>query len=551
LEVEDDNGLDGNLSQNISIPSIVAVDNSPDIAFTGDEFTFNVTMNDFLGIVNVSVKYWYSTGNYSIVRMDNITGNYWVKTVTVENTLDTLHYCIIAEDLFNNSICNDVTNVIIIDNVDPNIENVQIVPFRFNTTTNVEETTSILISYLQDDEGDSSTDIWHQNSYNENIEIISSGQQQNSQLYYFNGYDTNIAWDYSPGSMVDGDNETFVGAYSTTPDKCEQLLNNNTGNNSTPDGKIGKVELRARTWLNEQASNDGARIYLKPVFNGINGSVYDTEAEYTTPTGSEYWNYSNWLDITDDEKAPDTWTWDDVKNLSCRVIAEFDGIGSAWVTIVEIYVTEVYAFSGYVNISADVTDNIQVNEVFLSLQYPDFSVENISITQNMTDNNYYCNRTYDQPGVYIFHIWANDTSGNDNISADYSFEIVNQPPSPPVISGPINGKVGTSYTYTFTSTDPDDDDIAEYIINWGDGPDETITGPFPSGTPQSKSHTWTSQGTFTIKAKSKDIHGAESDWGELTVTIPKDKVNQKTYQRVLRQNSLIDISQLFILIFRQ
>jgi hypothetical protein len=99
----------------------------------------------------------------------------------------------------------------------------------------------------------------------------------------------------------------------------------------------------------------------------------------------------------------------------------------------------------------------------------------------------------------------------------------NAQPLAPTISGPSSGKVGTSYTYTFTSIDPDGDDIAEYIINWGDGPDEIITGPFTSGTPQTKSHTWTSQGTFIIKAKAKDTHGAEGPWGVHQINMPRTR----------------------------
>jgi hypothetical protein len=101
----------------------------------------------------------------------------------------------------------------------------------------------------------------------------------------------------------------------------------------------------------------------------------------------------------------------------------------------------------------------------------------------------------------------------------------NNPPDPPVITGTTNGKTGTSYTYTFTSVDPDNDDIAEYIVNWGDNTgEETITGPFPSGSPATASHKWNFQGTYTIKAKAVDIYGAGSDWAEFEVTIPRNKI---------------------------
>ena len=100
----------------------------------------------------------------------------------------------------------------------------------------------------------------------------------------------------------------------------------------------------------------------------------------------------------------------------------------------------------------------------------------------------------------------------------------NNPPKPPIIDGPINGKPGTSYTYTFNSTDPDHNDILEYTIDWGDNTgEEIITGPYASGEEVTGSHTWTSKGTFTIKAKAKDIDGAESTWSEFQVTMPRNK----------------------------
>lgn len=101
----------------------------------------------------------------------------------------------------------------------------------------------------------------------------------------------------------------------------------------------------------------------------------------------------------------------------------------------------------------------------------------------------------------------------------------NHAPNTPIISGLNSGKSGISYLYTFNSRDPDGDDIDEYIVNWGDGPDELVIGPFVSGEEKNLSHTWTSQGIFTVKVKAKDIYGYESDWAEFTVTMPRTKIN--------------------------
>jgi hypothetical protein len=123
----------------------------------------------------------------------------------------------------------------------------------------------------------------------------------------------------------------------------------------------------------------------------------------------------------------------------------------------------------------------------------------------------------------------------------------NQPPTAPTITGQINGKVGTSYQYQFTSYDIDGDDIAEYIVNWGDGPDQTVTGSFPSGSPVTASHTWTTQGTYTIKSKAKDIYGAEGPEGTLTVTIPRDKAINNPFLNWLQcYPNLVPLLQRFL-----
>ena len=117
-----------------------------------------------------------------------------------------------------------------------------------------------------------------------------------------------------------------------------------------------------------------------------------------------------------------------------------------------------------------------------------------------------------------------DNSNGVDAGSVYIFEGINKPPNTPIIDGPNNGITNNEYNFTFNSTDPDDDDILEYVIDWGDGTEEvTISGPFASGEKVTSNHCWTIQKTFTIKAKAKDINGAESNWSEFEVTIPRTK----------------------------
>jgi outer membrane protein assembly factor BamB len=100
----------------------------------------------------------------------------------------------------------------------------------------------------------------------------------------------------------------------------------------------------------------------------------------------------------------------------------------------------------------------------------------------------------------------------------------NDPPNAPYIDGQVSGKIGKEYEYTFVSIDPDGDDIASYTIDWDDNSGfEVVEGPFDSGEIITVSHTWDEKGTYTIRAKAKDIFDAESDWGYLEVTMPRNK----------------------------
>lgn len=96
----------------------------------------------------------------------------------------------------------------------------------------------------------------------------------------------------------------------------------------------------------------------------------------------------------------------------------------------------------------------------------------------------------------------------------------NTPPSIPVITGPIEVKRGAKIDYTFVSTDPEGQDV-QYYIDWDDNTYDQWNGTYSSGEEVIKSHTWAKKGKYNITVKARDSEGAESDWGELTITVPK------------------------------
>jgi hypothetical protein len=67
----------------------------------------------------------------------------------------------------------------------------------------------------------------------------------------------------------------------------------------------------------------------------------------------------------------------------------------------------------YVNISAVVTDNVDVDRVRVEITDPnDDLVGNFSMSYDFLTNRYYHNRVYDIVGTYQITIWARDTSDN-------------------------------------------------------------------------------------------------------------------------------------------
>ena len=95
----------------------------------------------------------------------------------------------------------------------------------------------------------------------------------------------------------------------------------------------------------------------------------------------------------------------------------------------------------------------------------------------------------------------------------------NNPPNTPEITGPAQGIPGNQYLYNIVTTDLDGHNIF-YFVDWGDNTTTGWLGPYVSGTQIHITHSWTVQGSYTVKAKAKDTMNAESAWGTIDVVMP-------------------------------
>jgi hypothetical protein len=137
-----------------------------------------------------------------------------------------------------------------------------------------------------------------------------------------------------------------------------------------------------------------------------------------------------------------------------------------------------------------------------------------------------------QSGTVVeYYIHAEDDSGRSEnhpyIGAPgaHSFicELINDPPQITDINGNTSGKVGVEYEYCIKLIDTEQDDF--YVFwDWGAGDTSGWLGPFEYVEEICSTHSWDKEGKYTIKAKVKDIWGGESDWAELEVTMPRNKI---------------------------
>jgi hypothetical protein len=132
-----------------------------------------------------------------------------------------------------------------------------------------------------------------------------------------------------------------------------------------------------------------------------------------------------------------------------------------------------------------------------------------------------CRITTPYPSFRLINFW-DYSQVRTLVSAAVIITDLQQSPDSPKITGSTNGKIGENYDYIFVSNDPELDDVY-YYIEWGDGQVEEWLGPYASGEEVILSHSWSKLGSYTIRAKSRDIFFSESDWATFGVSMQKNK----------------------------
>ena len=139
--------------------------------------------------------------------------------------------------------------------------------------------------------------------------------------------------------------------------------------------------------------------------------------------------------------------------------------------------------------------------------------------------------TFSSSGTFSIKVMAEDQYGAQSGFSPTLTVVISQnqaPSKPSKPSGPTEGKPDETYTFSTSSTDPEGFDV-KYGWDWNgdnliDEWDDNSGNYYPSGQQISTSHSWTAQGTYSVKVKCKDVHGYESYWSDpLVVNIPRSR----------------------------
>jgi hypothetical protein len=132
--------------------------------------------------------------------------------------------------------------------------------------------------------------------------------------------------------------------------------------------------------------------------------------------------------------------------------------------------------------------------------------------------------SWSEIGIYEVKVKARDQHfGQSDWSTPTTIEIVvNQGPSEPMIIGPTTISPKRLIKYTFSAEDPEGNDVF-FRVSWGDGYIDEFVGPYSSGEEVTLSHSWASNGEYTIACIAKDIYNTRSAQTSLKLSVGRTR----------------------------
>ena len=525
-------------------------DNSPSIGYTGDSYTFNVTSTDIVDAagnltVNASWSHGSLSGNKTLV---NSGGDYFEGSVTLDHSVANMTYQIWVSDLSGNTNNSASTDVNVYDN-DPPVSILALgspsYPPASVNHSNITSSTTIYIN-TTDNIGQfyihyrtwnttNGWSSWTNGSADTNLTLNLLEEGLNYIEYYANDTAENNETIDNVTLYVDDTGPTSSltineQVHPSSMDGCNVTSSTTmtlTGTDSPVHG-AGYSYSYYRFW-NESSNWTSWTLYTGAFSLGIDDGLYYLEFNSTDYLGNVESPANNWT-IWVDNTAPTTtlynqtnttYGYDYYQNTSLtvtgsvNVTGETEGAGLKNVTLY-------YWFNNATNNASKITSTWE-GPFFYNISSISWSyLSNITWDFNFSNGS----------GYYRFSPMAFDNLTNNETRLELNevndsecFFNNTRPNTPNTPTGTASVTTGDTHTYYTNTTDADSDRL-KYGWDWNndgvvDTWDDNSSNYYASGVQISTSHTWSSAGTFYIKVKAVDEHGAVSNWSstkKVTVT---------------------------------
>jgi len=138
--------------------------------------------------------------------------------------------------------------------------------------------------------------------------------------------------------------------------------------------------------------------------------------------------------------------------------------------------------------------------------------------------------TYSEEGNYTVTLKVTDDLGATNITTTFALINAkpNNPPGKPIIKGDTTGINNKSINFSANSIDVDGDRV-QYVFNWGDSTNDTISSFINSSTEFYTNHTWRIGGIYIVTVYAIDENNATSGTQPYRVEINAHKCGSLGY----------------------
>jgi len=493
--------------------------NSNNAGTTGDDFIFNVTVVDNDPPSDLTVKVnWSHDGSPENITLLNTGGDYFEKTITLDDSINPMTFTIWANNKSGNMTSSGPHEFTVTDNDDPSLD---VDNSPSSSTTSDPYVFDITAS---DNIGVGSVNVsWSHGSFSGNKALSDDGDGTWSGTIILGGSSINMVYtvqvndtsaNYVQGteqtvSITDDDNPTSS-VTAITP-YWKNALNNPLTITATADDNDGLKNVTLYYYY----STDNT-IFSGPYYFDIDLDPWvDVSWDFSFPDGTGYYRfYSIAVDNTSLTESPpdqnDTACGYDTQNPT----SEVTDIGSYWDNTNPLTIEA----TGSDDISGlDYVTLYYYNSSDNSTWYGPFSYG------TDTDPWVSCSWSFDFPkGTdchYRFYSIAVDNASNFESAPVVNDTMCfwnNNPPSIPSTpsSAHTTIMVGESVGFSTSSTDDDNDKIYYGWDSNGDGTvDHWTYDCYDSGVIVTIANSWGSAGTFQIKVRARDEHGMLSvDW---------------------------------------